>query len=90
MKALAPPQGALELAERECPVCLLAGCRAHALAPRPVCVCDRPLPLEDGTCLKCGRPASSFADVSRPSGGPGPMGLTMPRASARRPSEGER
>ena len=21
-----------------------------------VCVCDRPMPLEDGCCLKCGRP----------------------------------
>lgn len=21
-----------------------------------ICVCDRPMPLEDGLCLKCGRP----------------------------------
>lgn len=42
----------------ECPVCLLPGCRGHGAPARAaaVCVCDRPMPLEDGLCLKCGRP----------------------------------
>jgi hypothetical protein len=50
-----------------CPWCLTAGCqRDHvdcsppmdaAPAPRPgsACCCDRPMPLDDGLCLKCGR-----------------------------------
>lgn len=73
----------------ECPICLLTSCRGHDgydTAPAR-CVCDRPL-LVDGVCLKCGRVP---ADDSRLRGGTGPLrARSMPRASARLPSEGER
>lgn len=32
-----------------------------APATGAVCVCDRPMPLEDGLCLKCGRPVAGAA-----------------------------
>ncbi len=51
-----------------CETCLRPGCtRNHVecspepagYAPlvdaAPVCGCDRPMPMEDGLCLKCGR-----------------------------------
>jgi len=42
----------------ECPICLLPSCRGRGahVAGAAVCVCDRPMPLGDGLCLKCGRP----------------------------------
>ena len=30
-----------------------------------ICSCDRPMPLEDGNCLKCGRETAAHAELMR-------------------------